>query len=86
MVSEVDSNEWDSIMGASDNKGNPDLRSTMMQALAQHLNGLDITAAQAASMLGVSESLIAELQRGNIDAFTLEDLTALSDAAGLEAR
>ena len=74
---------WDAIEDTPADAQTMKLRSALLMALDRHVRAKEWTQAEAAGRLGVTESRIADLLRGRIDLFPLDDLIALLTAAGL---
>ena len=74
---------WDAIGNAPEEAENMKLRSSLMRALKKHLAQNNISQAQAAKLLGVTQPRISDLIRGKISLFSLEALVNMAAAAGL---
>src|SRR5262249_9901234 len=60
---------WDAIEDTPVEAENMKLRSALMIAIREHIKGKDWTQAEAAKRLKVTQQLVADLMRGNIDLF-----------------
>ena len=74
---------WDAIEDTAEDAENLRLRSTLMRALAQHIARSEMTQAQAAKVLGVTQPRVSDLMRGKINLFALDALVNMAAAAGL---
>ena len=74
---------WDAIEDTPEAAENMKLRSALMTALKQHLTRTEMTQAQAAKLLGVTQPRVSDLMRGKINVFGLDALVDMAAAAGL---
>lgn len=74
---------WDAIEDTSEASENMKLRSTLMMALKNHLARADMSQAEAAKLLGVTQPRVSDLMRGKINLFGLDALVNMAAAAGL---
>ena len=74
---------WDAIEDTPEEAENMKLRSVLMTALKNHLSRAEMSQAQAAKLLGVTQPRISDLMRGKIDLFGLDALVNMATAAGL---
>ncbi|AIO32052.1 XRE family transcriptional regulator [Burkholderia pseudomultivorans] len=74
---------WDAIEGTPAEAENMKLRSELMIALKQRLAQLELSQAQAAQLLGVTQPRVSDLMRGKINLFGLDALVNMAAAAGL---
>jgi predicted XRE-type DNA-binding protein len=74
---------WDAIEDTPEAAGNMKLRSMLMMALKQHINHTEMSQAQAAQRLGVTQPCVSDLMRGKIDLFGLDALVNMASAVGL---
>lgn len=74
---------WDAIEDTPEAAENMKLRSALMTALKQHLTRTQMTQAQAAKLLGVTQPRVSDLMRGKINVFGLDALVNMAAAAGL---
>ena len=77
------SSVWDAIEDTPEEAENMKLRSVLMTALRNHLTRADMTQAQAAKLLGVTQPRVSDLMRGKINLFALDALVNMVTAAGL---
>ncbi|MCW0232943.1 MAG: XRE family transcriptional regulator [Ferrovibrio sp.] len=75
---------WDAIAATPGEAENMKIRSRLMMALREHIEQLDLTQAQAAKLLGVTQPRISDLMRGRIDLFAIDTLVNMLGAAGLQ--
>ncbi len=59
------------------------LRSLLILALRDHIDGQGMSQAQAAKVFGVTQPRVSDLVRGKIDLFSLDTLVNMLAAAGL---
>ncbi len=74
---------WDAIEDTPEEAENMKLRSTLMTALKNHLARTEMSQAEAARRLGVSQPRVSDLMRGKINLFGLDTLVNMAAAAGL---
>ena len=74
---------WDAIEDTPEEAENMKLRSALMTALKNHLARAEMTQAQAAKLLGVTQPRVSDLMRGKINLFGLDALVNMAAAAGL---
>ena len=74
---------WDAIEESPEAAENMKLRSSLMMALAKHLDHTGLTQSQAAELFGVTQPRISDLIRGKINLFGLDALVNMAAAAGL---
>ncbi len=74
---------WDAIEDTPEEAENMKLRSVLMTALKNHLARTEMSQAQAAKLLGVTQPRISDLMRGKINLFALYALVNMATAAGL---
>lgn len=74
---------WDAIEDTPEQSQNMKLRSVLMTALKHHLVRSEMSQAQAAKLLGVTQPRISDLMRGKINLFALDALVNMATAAGL---
>lgn len=83
MSTETFASVWDAIEDTPAEAENMKLRSGLMQALKTHLARTDLSQAQAAKLLGVTQPRVSDLMRGKINLFGLDALVNMAAAAGL---
>jgi predicted XRE-type DNA-binding protein len=74
---------WDAIEDTPEEAENMKLRSALMTALKNHIARTEISQAQAAKLLGVTQPRVSDLMRGKINLFGLDALVNMAAAAGL---
>ena len=74
---------WDAIEDTPEAAENMKLRSILMTALKNHLSRTEMSQAEAAKLLGVTQPRISDLTRGKINLFALDALVNMAVAAGL---
>lgn len=74
---------WDAIEDTPEEAENMKLRSVLMTALKDHLAHSEMSQAQAAKLLGVTQPRVSDLMRGKINLFALDALVNMAAAAGL---
>ncbi len=77
-------NVWDAIADTPEEAQNLKARSTLMLAVTQHIQKENLTQAQAAKLLGVTQPRVSDLMRGKIDLFSVDTLIQLLYSAGLQ--
>ena len=74
---------WEALEDTPEEAENMKLRSALMTALKNHLARTEMSQAQAAELLGVTQPRISDLMRGKINLFGLDALVNMATAAGL---
>jgi predicted XRE-type DNA-binding protein len=74
---------WDAIEDTPAEAENMKLRSELMMALKHHITRMEISQAEAAKLLGVTQPRVSDLMRGKIGLFGLDALVNMAAAAGL---
>ncbi len=74
---------WDAIEGTPAEVENMKLRSELMMALKKHITRTEMSQAQVAKRLGVTQPRVSDLMRGKINLFGLDALVNMAAAAGL---
>ena len=74
---------WDAIEDTPEEAENMKLRSMLMTALKNHLARTEMSQAEAAKLLGVTQPRVSDLMRGKINLFGLDALVNMAAAAGL---
>ncbi|MEO8667146.1 MAG: XRE family transcriptional regulator [Bauldia sp.] len=77
---------WDAIEGSSAEAANMKARSAVMAAIRGVIDDWDVTQAEAAKKLGITQPRLNDLVRGRIDKFSLDALMNLATDAGLSVR
>ena len=75
---------WDAIEDTPAEAENMKLRSALMTALNSHITRVEMSQAQAAKILGVTQPRVSDLMRGKINLFGLDALVNMATAAGLQ--
>ena len=83
MTNERYESVWDAIEGQPAEAENMKLRSELMIALKQRIAQLELSQAQAAQRLGVTQPRVSDLLRGKINLFGLDALVNMAAAVGL---
>ena len=83
MSNERHASVWDAIEGQPAEADNMKLRSELMIALKQRIAQLELSQAQAAKQLGVTQPRVSDLLRGKINLFGLDALVNMATALGL---
>ncbi|KVN25579.1 XRE family transcriptional regulator [Burkholderia pyrrocinia] len=74
---------WDAIEDTPTEAENMKLRAELMIALKHHITRMEISQAQAAQLLGITQPRVSDLMRGKINLFALDTLVNMATAAGL---
>ncbi|MEN9680255.1 MAG: hypothetical protein RLZZ627_148 [Pseudomonadota bacterium] len=74
---------WDAIEDTPAEAENMKLRSSLMIAIKVHLERNEVTQAEAAKLLGVTQPRVSDLMRGKINLFSLDALVNMATAAGM---
>lgn len=74
---------WDAIEDNSVEAENMKLRSVLMMAVRDHIEGEGLSQGEAAKLFGVTQPRISDLVRGKIDLFSIDMLVNMASAAGL---
>ncbi|MCR4470938.1 MULTISPECIES: helix-turn-helix domain-containing protein [unclassified Burkholderia] len=83
MSNERHASVWDALEGRPAEAENMKLRSELMIALKQRIAQLELSQAQAAQRLGVTQPRVSDLLRGKINLFGLDALVNMAAAVGL---
>lgn len=75
---------WDAIEDTPEQAENMKLRSALMMALSEQIASEQLSQAQAAQRLGVTQPRISDLMRGKIHLFSLDALVNMAVVAGLQ--
>ena len=76
-------NVWDALEDTPEEAENMKLRSILMRAIKQHIARSEMSQAEAAQLLGVTQPRVSDLMRGKISLFALDALVNMASAAGL---
>ena len=74
---------WDALEDSPAEAANMKARSGLMIAIREVVEGWQLTQADAARRLGVTQPRLNDLLRGRIDKFSLDALMMLATGAGL---
>ena len=75
---------WDAIEDTPEQAENMKLRAALMMALSEQIASQQLSQAQAAQRLGVTQPRISDLMRGKIHLFSLDALVNMAVVAGLQ--
>jgi predicted XRE-type DNA-binding protein len=75
---------WDAIEDTPEQAENMKLRAVLMMALSEQIASEQLSQAQAAQRLGVTQPRISDLMRGKIHLFSLDALVNMAVVAGLQ--
>jgi predicted XRE-type DNA-binding protein len=79
-------NVWDALAETPAEAASLTMRSNLLIAVDQRVRGWNITQAEAAKRLGITQPRLNDLLRGKIDKFSLDTLIDLATRAGLSVR
>jgi predicted XRE-type DNA-binding protein len=79
-------NVWDALEESSGEAANMSMRSSLLIAIEQQVRGWNVTQAEAARRLGITQPRLNDLLRGRITNFSLDTLINLAGQAGLTVR
>jgi predicted XRE-type DNA-binding protein len=77
---------WDALENSPTEAANMRLRSDLMIAVQQAVEGWNTTQAEAATRLGITQPRLNELIKGRISNFSLDALINIATKAGLGIR
>ena len=77
---------WDALEDTPEEAASLRLRSGLMIAIEQEVQGWHLTQIAAAQRLGVTQPRLSDLVRGKVDRFSLDALVDLTGRAGLAVR
>ncbi|WP_321858402.1 helix-turn-helix domain-containing protein [Burkholderia cenocepacia] len=83
MTNERHASVWDALESEPAEAANMKLRSELMIALKQRIARLELSQAEAAKQLGVTQPRVSDLLRGKINLFGLDALVNMAAAVGL---
>jgi predicted XRE-type DNA-binding protein len=86
MERETFANVWDAIEDTPNEAANMTMRSDLLIALRNTVEGWNVTQTEAARRLGVTQPRLNDLLRGRIGNFSLDALIKLAQHAGLSVR
>src|SRR5579863_3083156 len=79
-------NVWDALEDTPAEAANMTMRSSLLIAIEQRVRSWNVTQAEAARRLGVTQPRLNDLLRGKIANFSLDTLIKLAAQAGLVVR
>jgi predicted XRE-type DNA-binding protein len=79
-------NVWDALEESPGEAANMSMRSSLLIAIEQQVRGWNVTQAEAARRLGITQPRLNDLLRGRITNFSLDTLINLAGQAGLTVR
>nr|WP_246681359.1 XRE family transcriptional regulator [Mesorhizobium sp. B2-3-14] len=79
-------NVWDALEETPAESANMTMRSNLLIAIEQRVRSWDVTQAEAANRLGITQPRLSDLLRGRITNFSLDTLINLAALAGLTVR
>ena len=80
------SNVWDALENSPAEAVSMIMRSNLLIAIEQRVRSWQVTQAEAARRLGITQPRLNDLLRGRIMNFSLEALISLAGQAGLKVR
>lgn len=75
---------WDALENSPAEAANMKARAGLMIAIRDTVDSWNLTQAEAAKRLGVTQPRMNDLRRGRIDKFSLDALMVLATGAGLK--
>lgn len=79
-------NVWEALEDTPAAAANMTMRSELLIAIDRRVRGWNLTQAEAARRLGLTQPRLNDLLRGKIDRFSLDTLINLAREAGLAVR
>jgi predicted XRE-type DNA-binding protein len=79
-------NVWDALEGSPAEAANMSMRSMLVIAIEQEVRGWDVTQAEAAKRLRITQPRLNDLLRGKLSNFSLDTLVKIAEAAALRVR
>ncbi|MGO4832864.1 helix-turn-helix domain-containing protein [Rhizobiaceae sp. 2RAB30] len=79
-------NVWDALENTPQQAASMFMRSSLLIAIEQRVRSWNVTQAEAAKRLGVTQPRLNDLLRGRITNFSLDALIDLATQAGLTVR
>lgn len=77
---------WDALENSAEEAENMRLRAALTRELQRYVSRVDVTDKAAAKQLAITEPRLAELRRGEIDRFSVDELVGLLGHAGFTVR
>lgn len=75
---------WDAIEDTPGEAANMKTRAALMLVISEHIRTNNLTQAEAAQLLGVTQPRVSDLMRGKIDLFSIDTLVNMLAAAGMQ--
>ncbi|CAN7635349.1 helix-turn-helix domain-containing protein [Pararhizobium sp. LjRoot238] len=79
-------NVWDALEDTPQEAASMSMRSNLLIAIEQRVRSWNVTQAEAARRLGITQPRLNDLLRGRITNFSLDTLINLATQAGLSVR
>jgi predicted XRE-type DNA-binding protein len=79
-------NVWDALEDTPEEAAHMTMRSDLLIAIGQRVQGWKLTQAEAAQRLGITQPRLNDLLRGRITNFSLDALITLAGKAGFAVR
>lgn len=79
-------NVWDALEDTPQEAASMSMRSNLLIAVEQRVRSWNVTQAEAAKRLGITQPRLNDLLRGRITNFSLDTLINLATQAGLAVR
>lgn len=79
-------NVWDALEDTPAEAANMSMRSSLLIAIGEQVRSWNVTQAEAARRLGITQPRLNDLLRGRIANFSLDTLIRLAGLAGLSVR
>lgn len=73
---------WEAIENTPQEAANMKVRSALMMAVQEYVTANNLTQAEAAQRLGVTQPRVSDLMRGKIELFSVDTLINMLAAAG----
>lgn len=74
---------WDALEDDPIRSENLKIRSTLMQAICEHLERMDATQVEISELINITQPRVSALQRGKINEFRLDALVDIAHRLGL---
>lgn len=75
---------WDAIEDTPGDAANMKARAELMRAITEYIRSNNMTQAEAAKTMGVTQPRISDLMRGKIDVFSIDTLINMLAAAEIQ--
>lgn len=75
---------WDAIEDTPGDAANMKARAELMRAITEYIRSNNMTQAEAAKTMGVTQPRISDLMRGKIDVFSIDTLVNMLAAAEIQ--